>query len=746
MLFKKTVLERLRSEIWVAKMPHVVLPEKYYLGHFNELRAYLKATSLHLLNSEQLERFCALDALSEDALCLLVRLFNRKSQFFDIDTIVYHEISDIKASLKELTASGWLVDVNAGHCADFVSGLNKSQLQALAVELELDHQVAKSAKKDVWLTLLSEHGAPALVQNTLLAKQFVALSAQYDFDYWQFLYFGSNSLQSNQFSLRDMGIVATRETVPNAQQARFDDIHTAQFAFNLSLWSSQSKLNTQSMLEALAERVLASYDLLEQVSDSTLHERYHHLLLRLASKLESFAPKLAKACFETSNHPKALEKRIRLLHQGGEINACQALLNEVLAAPDNEELLLFAEDFWQRKFNQKRTSTLTDILRASAQPIAVDEAFRNHVEQGVCEHYQRFGATAIHTENQLWRVLFGLVFWQELYANPKAGIFNAFQRTPQVLKDGLFYQKMAAEIETRLAQFTTVNDVEKWLVAMATRHFGEPNTLFYWSATLLDAVLPFLHNASLDTVLHFLREMTKDFRKLRDGYPDLLVIEDNKVRFEEIKAPGDVLRRNQLVTINALSQAGFNVRVQATTWQMDPNQPYVVVDLETTGGKAQTDRITEIAIVTVVKGEIVDSWSSLVNPERHIPRFITGLTGISNDMVKNAPTFEQLADIVSDKLAQGIFVAHNVNFDYGFLKQSFMRMDRALQRPKLCTVQLGRKFLPGHSSYSLGKLCAELDIELNNHHRALSDATATAHLLNLINAARIEHYGESKSI
>jgi DNA polymerase-3 subunit epsilon len=208
------------------------------------------------------------------------------------------------------------------------------------------------------------------------------------------------------------------------------------------------------------------------------------------------------------------------------------------------------------------------------------------------------------------------------------------------------------------------------------------------------------------------------------------------VRFEEIKAPGDVLRRNQLVTINALSQAGFEVKVQSTKWHIDPNQPYVVVDLETTGGKAQNDRITEIAIVTVIRGEIADSWSSLVNPERHIPRFITGLTGISNDMVKNAPTFEQLADVVADKLAQGIFVAHNVNFDYGFLKQSFMRMDRSLQRPKLCTVQLGRKYLPGHESYSLGKICAQLGIELHNHHRALSDATATAHLLNLINEAR----------
>lgn len=719
-------------------MPQIVLPEKYYLSHFNELRDYLKATSLGLLHPEQLTRFNALDTLSEDALCLLIRLFNRKSQFFDIETIVYNEIEDIAACLEELRATGWVVGVTPDYNVEFLSGLNKSQLYALAVELNLADQVVKSAKKSVWLDHVTLNARADLVQETVLASGFIRLSAQSDFDYWQFLYFGSGSQQSNQFSLRDMGIVATRETVPNAEQARFDCIETAQFAFNLSAWTLQSKLNTESILEKLAEQILSALRLLDKVSDPLLHERYHHLLLRMASKIEPFAPSLAKACFAASNHPKALEKRIRLLHQDGELEACQSLLNDILASPDNEELLIFAEDFWQRKFNQKRTSLLTDILRGCPQPIAIDEAFRNQVEQGVCEYYQRTGAVALHTENQLWRVLFGLVFWPELYENPKAGIFNAFQRTPQVLKDGTFYQKMGKEIEARLAAFANSDGLQTWLLATASRHFGEPNALFNWRSDLLDPVLLFVKHAPFENVIQFLKAMAKEFRKLRDGYPDLLVIEGNTVRFEEIKAPGDVLRRNQLVTINALSHAGFAVKVQSTKWHMDPNQPYVVVDLETTGGKAQNDRITEIAIVTVIRGEIADSWSSLVNPERHIPRFITGLTGISNDMVKNAPTFEQLADIVADKLSQGIFVAHNVNFDYGFLKQSFMRMDRSLQRPKLCTVQLGRKYLPGHESYSLGKICAQLGIELHNHHRALSDATATAHLLNLINEARTE--------
>ncbi|WP_462152591.1 exonuclease domain-containing protein [Pseudoalteromonas xiamenensis] len=717
-------------------MPQVILPEKYYLTHFNELRHFICSTSLSLLNEAQLARFHSLEVLSEDALCLLIRLFSRKHQVFEQTTLIYKEIDDVPTRILELFESGWVCSLSSEYLNEFLLSLNKTQLQALSCDLNLTG-ISKSAKKAQWQAYLTDTQYSELIINSEFAKQFIILGSQTDFDYWQFLFFGSGSGQINQFSLRDMGILSTRQNKSTFQQARFDDIAIAQFAFNLSQWTAISKTMVEEALVSTARSALDALSELKHIDDPALIERYHHLLLRMSTKLEKIDEVLAEHCFMQSEHPKAIEKKIRRHFQNGDIATCKSLLEGVLAEPENEELILFAEDFWQRKFEHKRTSILTDVLRNSVSTLAIDEAFKNQVEQGVCEYYHRLGFSALHVENTLWRVLFGLVFWRELYEHEKSGVFNEFQRTPKVLKQNQFYRVLANEVDTRLASIHTSNDLKKLLIDHSTRYFGEPNSLFYWHSELLEPLILLLENAPIESIKAHLLAMTKDFKGLKDGYPDLVIVDGAGLRFEEIKAPGDVLRRNQLVSIRALIQAGFKVGVQTVQWQLDPKQLYVVVDLETTGGKAQNDRITEIAIVKYRNGEIVDSWSSLVNPERRIPQFIIGLTGISDEMVQGAPTFGEIMDVVAEKLQEGIFVAHNVNFDYGFLKQSFLRHGRTFQRPKLCTVQLARKFLPGHTSYSLGKLCAALDIELRDHHRALADATATAHLLGLVNEQRL---------
>ena len=169
-----------------------------------------------------------------------------------------------------------------------------------------------------------------------------------------------------------------------------------------------------------------------------------------------------------------------------------------------------------------------------------------------------------------------------------------------------------------------------------------------------------------------------------------------------------------------------------------PEQDYVVVDIETTGGWASGDRITEIGAVKIRNHQVVDEWQSLLNPQRSIPAKITQLTGITNDMVRNAPLFAEVADSFMRFMEDGIFVAHNVNFDYGFIVREYERLERRFRFPKLCTCAGMRRRFPGHKSYGLGKLCESYGIELVDHHRALCDAKAAAELLNLMNRRREE--------
>jgi DNA polymerase-3 subunit epsilon len=173
-------------------------------------------------------------------------------------------------------------------------------------------------------------------------------------------------------------------------------------------------------------------------------------------------------------------------------------------------------------------------------------------------------------------------------------------------------------------------------------------------------------------------------------------------------------------------------------WTLDPQQVYVVVDVETTGGKGVQHRITEIGAVKVRDGRVIDRFHSLLNPQRPIPAGITRLTGISQEMVADAPYFADVIDDFETFLHNAIFVAHNVSFDYRFVSQEFARLGRSFRHPKLCTCASMRRLYPGHPSYSLAALCQRFDIPLRQHHRALCDAEAAAELLLLINERRQE--------
>lgn len=155
---------------------------------------------------------------------------------------------------------------------------------------------------------------------------------------------------------------------------------------------------------------------------------------------------------------------------------------------------------------------------------------------------------------------------------------------------------------------------------------------------------------------------------------------------------------------------------------------FAIVDIETTGGSARLEKITEVAIFIFDGEKITDEFVSLVNPERNIPYFITNLTGISNEMVEDAPKFYEIAKRIVEITEGKTFVAHNARFDYSFIRQEFKSLGFNYKRNLLDTVTLARKLYPGHRSYSLGNICRDLKIEIKGRHRAAGDALATVEL------------------
>lgn len=159
---------------------------------------------------------------------------------------------------------------------------------------------------------------------------------------------------------------------------------------------------------------------------------------------------------------------------------------------------------------------------------------------------------------------------------------------------------------------------------------------------------------------------------------------------------------------------------------------YSILDIETTGGKYNEEGITEIAVYKFDGHRVVDQFISLINPEIPIQPFVIGLTGINNEMLRNAPKFFEVAKRIVEITEGSILVAHNAKFDYRILRTEFDRLGFDFERQSLCTVELSKKLIPGQASYSLGKLVRSLGIPLTDRHRASGDAQATVKLFKML--------------
>uniref|UniRef100_UPI0040477314 exonuclease domain-containing protein n=1 Tax=Rheinheimera sp. TaxID=1869214 RepID=UPI0040477314 len=737
--------------------PRKDLDTGYYLQHFNELLQFVGLHYPAVLTTDSAAFIDDFNQLSEPGQQLLVRMLNRKGTVFADTELSYSEIGPATPVLDELTAAAFAAPLNAEDLPDFWLRLSKDSLwqllqlaQAQLVQQGLPEPLSakKSQTKPQLLGAALKLPVNWLALIKQLPQRYIALRRQDALNYIYFLYFGRIEANLSLFTLRDLGI---RQSGQFKQQftPRFTDASQAMLAYQLAKakpaiieLGKQLKKQPDNAAALLGQwqDTLTSWPLPQ---DNTLLLKRSERCYQLGKLAEQYQLNdVAIAFYQHSNGFPASERLARLYVQTGDEQLCRQYLQQLLDDPSCDEEWLFADDFYRRKFSvepaNKRRSQLTQLLH-DAPLIGIDELYLGKAEQGLMAHYAAKGFSVFHGENNLWLALFGLWFWHELFEHNDSALHNPFERRPRNLASGGFYQQFQTEIEHKLTQLAAPT-ASTTLLSALTAHYGKANSLFYWHSDLAQQLLPLLQYSptsdGVSSLAAILRAMAQDYARHSSGYPDLLLIKDQQLQFIEVKAPGDKIQRHQLARLLALQNAGFNARIEKLQWIVDPNRLYVVLDVETTGGKAGTDRITEIGAVKLQGGEVLDTFNTLINPERHIPSFISRLTGISNAMVESAPRFADIANQLSAFLQGAVFVAHNAKFDYGFIRSEFARCEIPFDMPQLCTVVNMRRYYPGLQSYSLGKLCAEFDIKLTNHHRALADATATVELLKLINAKR----------
>jgi DNA polymerase-3 subunit epsilon len=708
---------------WVPVQRRGPLPTFYYHEHFIEMLDFVAAHYAHAFLAEHAAFIRDFRTLPRQAQCLYVRLVNRKGRVFARNRLRYPELGELAPLLDALEAGSWVGAPGAEHFDEMLGFLTRDDL--CRVLLPRFAGLARSMKKAQLVAFARENIPAADFMAALDTDRVVVQSRADEVSYLLFLYFGRIRDGLSQFTMRDLGLVRTQD-LGEAYEPRFDDREEALETF---FYATRLHYLQQFRVEDTADWPEPNFS-----SSSRLRDE---LAYRAGREMEKVGDAVAAhRLYEAGESAQCSERIVRLLLTNDRRSEAQQYLERCLDSPRSDEEWLVARDLYERKFRKKRTSDSTDLLRAG-DIVEIDESRSGAPERAVVEHFENAGCQAFRSENLLWRTLFGLLFWDELFGNEDAAMSSPFDFVPASLTNGRFYEQHAATIQAKFASLDDPAAAKRAVLMTSTRHYGTANGVFRWRETMNDAVMALLQHSPPASIARILEHMARDYEQHRYGYPDLLVIDEDGPRFFEVKTEGDQLRRNQLLRIRQLRDAGFRADVVRVRWVLDPDQAYVVVDVETTGGKGDSHRVTEIGAVKVQDGEIVDRFQTLVNPQRTIPANISRLTGITPAMVEDAPYFADVAERFEDFMGDAIFVAHNVDFDYGFISREYARLGRPFRHAKLCTCASMRRLYPGLRSYSLAALTRQFDISLEQHHRALCDAEAAAELLLLVNERRL---------
>jgi len=681
----------------------------------------------NLMGSEQTDFIRDFESLPFAAQCAYARIAGRKGTVFNFHHFHYSEIPDIPTQFDLLRETGFVRDISEKDFRAYLSALTKPELTNLMLDRVCESEFKRSWKKARLIEIAVDNIDSEAIN---IPDGYIVQSRLNAFNYLLFLYFGRIETSLQTKTLKELGLV--RPARSEAAKLKFRTLEEAQTAYFYASALQSFRDGDDSKIQDLIETV----EDWPEVVDGPISVKRGKLLQKLGGLSERQGDlEAALSLYERSDSGLCNERVVRIRYarnDAGDREWVQNRLEDMIENPESDEEHAFAEDFYARKYEKKRTSVVTDLLRDS-DILFLDEAFRHQPEQAALRHFKEKGIEAFRTENHPWQMLFGLLFWDELYGHEAERSWTL----PDSLKTGTFYNAHKDKIEKKLSGLSDSSASHLALLKTLTRHYKEENGVFIWGERSLERIKALLTYSPKGALPAILRLMAQDYISTKSGFPDLMLIENGDVKFVEIKAEGDVLRRNQLTRLRQLKSAGYRAEILRIGWHIDPFQTYVIVDVETTGGRPGLHRLTEIGAVKMQGGEIIDEWQSLINPQRSIPPNITRITGIDESMIAGAPLFADIADSFAAFMGDAVFAAHNVNFDYGFISTEYQMIDRKFRHPKICTCSSMRKLYPGYRSYSLKNLCQAFEIDLKSHHRALCDAQAAAALLKMVNEKRI---------
>lgn len=516
-----------------------ILPTYYYLDHFKEMLSFVESTYASVLETEHHAFIAQFRALTADEQCLFVRMTNRRGNVFCVSHLRYGQITSVADAVAGLKTKGFLRALSKDHYLEWLYTLKKDTLVLVAREAGNDEVKASWKKSKVIDFMLervpfedaSEHGQ---------GHTYVARSNTTALDFLLYLYFGKTADDLKSFALRDLGIVRTNDAAQF--KARFEDQAEARACFYYAQLLDRLAVNVASIFEEAA-CTLASGPLDGGDYARSLRERAALTIGKYFEKQKEV--QRAIGCYRLVNAPDCNERIVRLLYAAGQKDEAKSLLEMMIDDPGSDNELIFASDFYIRKFDGKRTGACTELLRSSRELI-IDEIHRGNPEAGVAGVLRREQFEVHFAENLLWHNLFGLLFWDELFEF--GHVHSGFDWVPHCLKDKSFGRIFEQQIAVKLRAIREREALPLILKTVAAR-WERPNGIFSWNYINIAALKSLLAFGNAEAIATIINLMTRDFRAMRDGFPDLMLVRNEQISFVEIKAQGDAIRRNQLTRL-----------------------------------------------------------------------------------------------------------------------------------------------------------------------------------------------------
>ncbi len=534
----------------MAKTPRekIILPEKYYHTYFIDLISFVKKHSAHLIDDRAKRFLGQYLSLSEDAQCLFLRFSNRRGPYFRMEKIDYAEI-DIEKAQNELLEVEFISEDISYHPRLLKLYTKQELWDLLGEEFSLDKKMNKDVMLEVpYLPLIKKESQP------------IEVLKQDELEYVKMLYFGHYRGRMTDFVVRDVGHVSLESLDETKFKPWFAEVEEARALFDISRISYLIRRAMHSVDVMVIIPNLKHIDFGKFMTFPKSKKTAEKLLFELARELERVSePQLALSFYQQIRSAPSRERQIRILDNLGKTPDAISLAEEILNDFQNAAELMFAKDFLSRPNIRINRSTTARVAEAEIIEIKPDASIK--VEELAINYFLEKGFNGIHGENFLWRNLYGLFFWEELFDQNLDNFHNPLQRSPSDLRDQSFYENRKDIIQDKLSSHADKNVFFEKLEATFHSKKGISNPFVYWFGEYLQIAEVMVDKIPVDAILKVLHEMSRNLSDNTKGFPDLFIWNEDHYKFYEVKSPNDQLSPQQHFWIDFMIEAGIEVDI-----------------------------------------------------------------------------------------------------------------------------------------------------------------------------------------